>query len=170
MSNPRRRHSHRRRNPAFFGVDFPSVKTIAFAGIGFAGPSFVSGFLTTTVPTIMTTITNMGILGKYVVRIGAVVGLAALTKRFVGSQEAQAVMIGGTANIALTAINDFVPGILPANPLALYVPLMQAPGVRSMNGMKQYVPLRGLRAIPNAAPFASRSGAFQGSAIRFQRY
>lgn len=192
-ANPRRRHHrrrhhykmnrrrhHYRRNPAFLGLDIPPIKTVIFAGVGFAGPSFVQGFLTQMAPSLVQQVTSFGIIGKYAMKIGLIAGISYVTRRFVGSSEANAVAIGGGLNVAMSLVNDFAPGFLPANPLSMYIPT--APGLR---GMQAYVPTRpGLRAVPGAthramattaiptpAPFRKlhTSGPF-GSALRYQRY
>jgi hypothetical protein len=176
LGNPRRRRrgrratvrSHRRRrsNPLLGGL--PSIKSVAFAGIGFAGPSIVTGFLTSYAPSVMQMTSNLGIAGKYVTRIGSVLGLSWLTKRFVGQNEANMVLIGGAVNILMTAVNDFVPGILPVNPLAMYVPTN--PGHPQL---RQYTPLRGLGGrITTPMVMAQDRGArpFGGTAVRFKRF
>lgn len=179
MSNPRRRH-HRRRNPGFLsgGIAGFHIKSVVFAGIGFAGPSLVSGFLNSTVPSVMQQTTNLGIAGKYLVKIGSVLGLAWLTRRFVGSSEAQMVMVGGGANVALSLVNDFAPGILPANPLGMYLPTV-FPAAGARGGMNAYVGLRGMRgvtklntaaAFPTGSTTAASSPAYGGVAARFKRY
>ncbi len=146
-ANPRRRRSSARRrnpvhhrrhrrhhNPAFLGLSIPPLKSVLFGGIGFAGPSLVSGFVTSMAPTVMQTVTSWGMAGKYAIKVGSVLGLSWLTRRFVGVQESNMVLIGGGINVAMTLVNDFVPGILPANPLAMYIPTRQ--------GMQSYVPVR----------------------------
>lgn len=172
--NPARKHHrrHARRNPALFGIGMPSIKTVAFGAVGFVGPSMVNGFLTSTFPTVMSQITGWGIAGKYVVKAGAVLGLTWLTKRFVGANEANAVMVGGGANILISLANDFAPGILPANPLSMYLP--------NRPGMQAYTPVRpglqGLRAVPVASiPTATQfpnmgTTKFGGTASRLLRY
>jgi hypothetical protein len=185
--NPRRRrrshrrtrvHHRRRSNPFFSGM--PPIKSIAFGAIGFAGPSFVSGFLSSTFPTVMQQTTSLGIAGKYLVKIGSILGLSWLTRRFVGSSEAQMVMIGGGANVALSLVQDFAPGLLPANPLGMYLPTVFPPMANAPSrAMSAYVPLRGLRAgrpITSAAAFPTTSStgmlspAYGGVAARFKRF
>ena len=134
-SNPKRRHSRRRHNPALLGLSIPPIKTVLFAGVGFVGPSMVSGLLTSVAPSIMQQITSMGIAGKYIMKAGSVALLAWATKRFLGAGPAMSVAIGGGINIAVSLVNDFVPGIIPANPLAMYLP--------TRPGMQAYVPVRG---------------------------
>jgi hypothetical protein len=189
FTNPRRRRRsrrhnrihhrrrHARRNPAFLGFSLPPLKSVLFAGVGFAGPSMVSGFLSSTFPTVMSQTTSMGVAGKYLVKIGSVLGLAWLTKRFVGHNEASMVMVGGAANVVLSLANDFAPGFLPANPLSAYVPT-------SMAGMQSYVGLRGMRGglaanvplsrgaglVINRNAGVSRNGSYGGVAQRFFRY
>lgn len=160
----------------------PSLKTVAFGAVGFVGPSMISSTLTTAVPSLMTSITSMGIAGKYIVKAGSVALLTWLTKRFVGANEASAVAIGGGVNIAVSLVNDFVPGILPANPLSMYVPTpagMKAyvpinPGLKGMKGLRAVAPIS--RQIPTAAlvPYAqTMSGSysrFSGTGSRFYRF
>jgi hypothetical protein len=181
--NPRRRRTHhRRRSNPFRLSGMPPIKTVVFAGIGFAAPSFVSGFLTSNFPTIMQQTTSLGVAGKYIVKIGSILGLSWLTRKFVGPTEAQAVMVGGGANIAISLMNDFVPGILPANPLGMYLPnVMPTMLATSGSGVKAYIPnsLRGLRAVPRlpgAVAFpttvagGTSRGAYGGTAARFLRF
>lgn len=189
-ANPRRRrrsmylkgarrnphHRRRHRNPAILGFQLPAIKSVVFAGIGFAGPSLLSGFLSQMVPSVMSQASSMGIAGKYLVKVGSVLGLTYLTRRFVGSNEANMVLIGGGVNVGLSLMNDFAPGFLPANPLGMYVP---------NRGMRAYVPNRGMQGmralptpstqmlnrgsvIPTAAPF--RSFSKFGVAQRLMRY
>lgn len=194
-ANPRRRRHHRRRhyainrrrrhhyrhNPRFFGFDVPPIKTVIFAGVGFAGPSLVQGFVTQMAPSIVQQVQSFGVPGKYILKVGLILGLTWATRRFVGSSEAHAVLVGGGLNVAMSLVHDFAPGFLPANPLSMYVPTH--PGLRGMMGA--YVPTRpGLRAVPGSqrmamattgipspAPFRKlhTSGPF-GSALRYQRY
>jgi hypothetical protein len=188
--NPRRRRrSSRRRNPTVksrkrrrhrnpFGIP---IKSIVFAGIGFAGPSFVSGFLSSQFPSVMQSTTNLGVMGKYVVKIGSILGLSWLAKRFAGSSEAQMVLIGGGANIALSLIQDFQPGLLPANPLGTYIPtqapMMTKGGMSGYVPMRSYIPLRGMGhgmgaspRIGTAALMPRQPGAITGTASRFKRF
>ena len=180
----RRRSVRRHRNP--FGLSIPPMKSVAFAGVGFIGPSIVSSVLTSSVPSLMTTVTGMGLIGKYVIRIGSVLGLSWLVKRFVGVNEGNMVLIGGGVNVALTLVNDFAPSLLPANPLAMYVPTVFPPMMQQPGSFRQYVPLnqarpgmRGLSAIPprqirSAAAFpvqaGSHGGSYGGVPARFKRF
>jgi hypothetical protein len=82
-----------------------------------------------------------------------------LTKRFVGQSEAHAVIFGGALNVGLSLMNDFAPGILPANPLSMYIP--SRTGMRGGNGLDAYVPIRpGLRAanLPGNLPARGAMG------------
>jgi hypothetical protein len=144
----RRRHSYRR-NPALLGFGIPGVKTVAFTAVGFVGPSFVVSLANQFVPSVVQSTTSMGVAGKYILKVGSILGLAWLTRRFVGANESNMVILGGSVNVGLTLINDFAPGWLPANPLAMYQPVH--PGLRAVNGMGAYTPVRkGLRAlVPN---------------------
>ena len=186
--NPRRRRYGRghRHNPKLLGLSIPPIKTVAFGIVGFAGPSITSGLLTQFAPSVMQQVTSLGIAGKYLVKIGSVAGLAWLTKRFFGGGQAMSVVIGGSLNIGMSLLYDFVPGILPANPLAMYLP--------TRPGMQAYVPtrsnLRGIqmqgngsnslqystRQIPTAAGFPGALqnqvsyGKFGGTAARLYRY
>lgn len=186
-ANPKRRHHRRHRNPALFGLTIPPVKTVLFAGVGFVGPSFVSGLLNSFAPSIVQQVTQLGVAGKYVMKIGSIALLAWATKKFVGAGEAMAVAIGGGANVAISLVNDFAPGILPANPLAMYVPnrTMQAyvPTRGNLRGLKGPYQLQGgnvnpasVRQMATAAGFpgsltdATQYGKFGGTAARLYRY
>lgn len=163
-SNPvRRRRHHMRRNPAFLGLALPSLKTVGYGALGFAAPSVVSSLLMQFAPSLLQTTSSLGVAGKYLTRIGSVLGVAYLVKKFGGDHHA--VLIGGAVNVVLTGMNDFMPGLLPANPLAMYVPAtasLPSPGAR----MSGYVPTRpGMRGpatnfprIPKPAPFTAGRG------------
>lgn len=184
-SNRVRHHRRGRRRSNPFGLAFPPVKSVAFAGVGFIAPSLLSSVLTSAAPSIMTQITGMGLLGKYVLRIGTVLGMSWLVKRFVGQNEGNMVLIGGGVNVALTLVSDFAPGVLPANPLAMYVPTVMPPMLSQAGaGMRQYVPLRGLRAVPPISrgirqsttpaafpthPGTATGGSYGGVPARFKR-
>lgn len=122
VANYRRRH--RKHNPPeLLGLSIPPVESILYAGIGFAGPPALEHFLTgpggivsTYFPTVMTSP-----IGKYAVRIGSVLGLTWLTKKFVGSRQAGIVAIAGGAYVALSAVREFAPGMIPG--LSAYVPM-----------------------------------------------
>lgn len=167
------RRKHYRRNPAFLGIEMPEVKTILFAGVGFVGPSFVTAQLNSFVPSLVSQVQSMGVAGKYILKIGSVIGLTYLVKRFVGSREGSYVAMGGALNVGMSLVNDFAPGILPANPLAMYVANNQRPG-----NLSSYVPVRqGLRAIPAGRnimrmPNASAQGdqGQYGTPARYYRY
>lgn len=150
----------------------------------------VSGLLTSVAPSIMTQITSMGITGKYIMKVGSVALLAWATKRFLGAGPAMSVAIGGGINIAVSLVNDFVPGLIPANPLAMYLPTrpgMQAyvpvrgnlrglRGPYTLQGSTDYNPAAALRTIPTAAVYPSsltdsrQYGRFGGTANRLLRY
>jgi hypothetical protein len=130
------------------GFGIPGVKHIAFTAVGFVGPSFVVSLANQFVPSVVQSTTSMGVAGKYILKVGSILGLAWLTRRFVGSNESNMVILGGSVNVGLSLINDFAPGWLPANPLSMYQPVN--PGLRAVQ-MGAYQPVRkGLRAlVPN---------------------
>jgi hypothetical protein len=173
-----RRRKHYRRNPGLFGFGIPSIKAVAFAGVGFVGPSLVVSFANQQFPTLVQSTTSMGAAGKYVLKVGSILGLAWLTRRFIGSNESNMVILGGAVNVGLTLANDFAPGYLPANPLSMYQPVH--PGLRAAQ-MGAYLPLRrGMRAlVPNNRnitrgfiPSASAQGdqGQYGTPARYFRY
>lgn len=185
--NPRKRHTTRRhhrrssyrRNPALLGFQIPGVKTIVFAGAGFMAPSLMTSALNQIMPSLLQQTSSMGIAGKYLVKIGSVLGLAWLTKRFVGSNESHAVMIGGSVNVGMSLIQDFAPGFLPANPLGAYVAIRPgSAGTSAPAGMRGYIATRpGLRALPRgrnimSMPNASAQGdqGQYGTPARYFRY
>lgn len=171
-ANPRRRH-HRRRNPAIMGLTLPPMKSVMFAAVGFAGPGLLTGFLNTLAPSIIAQLQGMGVVGKYILKVGTIAGLYYGVKRFAGPEQAKMVLIGGGVNVMLSAVGDFAPGLLPAGSMMSYTrpPGMHAYTVpnRGLNGMS------GMRAIPSGAAYRyGTSAAFgaegtYGTAARFKR-
>lgn len=114
-----RRKSYRR-NPAIMGFQVPPMNQVIFAGVGFIAPPMVEGFLSQMLPVDLQT--NM--LGKYAIRIGAVLGLTWAVRQFVGSTESRMTMIGGSVYVLSTALADFAPGLIPG--MGMYVPATSA--------------------------------------------
>lgn len=112
--NPRKRKSsHRRkarRNPAVLGVTLPPLSMIAWGAGGFIAPPMVEGYLNRFLPAELTT----NPLGRYAVKIGAVLGLTYLTKHVLGSKEAFPVALGGALYVVVSAVNEFVPQLTQA--------------------------------------------------------
>lgn len=111
----RRRRYHRRRsyrhNPISFGGLFsaPMLKTVAFTAGGFLGVPFVEGFVNTFVPTSI-----QGRVTSYAVKVASLIGLSWVVGRFVSKDAGQKVAVGGAAYIAIFAVKDFFPTLLPA--------------------------------------------------------
>lgn len=105
--NPRRRSA--RRNPAFLGIALPPLQGVLFAGVGFIAPPMVEGFISQFLPVSMQTNT----IGKYAIRIAAVLGLSVAVKKLIGASEGNMVAIGGGAYVLTTAVSEFAPGVIP---------------------------------------------------------
>lgn len=119
--NPRRRRRHAvatrhrrrraRRNPPSFrglnllGFTFPSIQTIAWTGAGFLAPSFAEGMARRYLPTELYSTA----LGRYIVKIGSVLGISWLAGQFAGSEARNKVMLGGSVYIVANLVADYVP-------------------------------------------------------------
>lgn len=137
-ANPGRRRSRKsyRRNPAVLGMHLPALQTIGYVGIGFVGTPILEGFLASFLPTTFVTTT----LGKYVARIGAMLGVTWGAKAVFGQGPANLVAIGGGLYVATSAIKDFAPGIIPGlsympSGLAAYQNRLQAYQNRLQKGL-----------------------------------
>jgi len=154
----RHRRSGYRRNPSIMGFSLPPLQSVLYAGAGFAGVPLVEGFLTPMLPASVTTTT----LGKYGVRIGAVIGLSYLTKMVLGNEAAKMVGIGGGAYVAISAVREFAPGVIPG--LSAYGPASL--GAYTQQRRTLGAPNFGAQ---NTATFAPR-GAQNIVAARFRRF
>lgn len=106
--NPKKHKSHRRkarRNPAILGVTLPPITMIAWGAGGFIAPPMVEGFVNKFLPAEVTA----SVLGRYAVKIGAVLGLTFLVKNVISSKEAFPVALGGAMYVVVSAINEFAP-------------------------------------------------------------
>lgn len=111
--NPKKHKSHRRkarRNPAILGVTLPPISMIAWGAGGFIAPPMVEGFVNKFLPAEVTS----NPLGRYAVKIGAVLGLTYLTKHIMGNKEAFPVALGGALYVVVSAVNEFVPQLTQA--------------------------------------------------------
>jgi hypothetical protein len=121
-----KRRRRGRRNPPgavkVLGMTMPPLQPVLYGTLGFALPPVVEGFVSQWVPVDFATST----LGKYVIKIGAVLGLTWAAKSMLGSNEAKAVAIGGGMYVATSAIRDFMPGVIPG--LGSYVPVSRQLG------------------------------------------
>lgn len=110
-ANPGRKHRRKsyRRNPAVLGMHLPALQTVAYVGVGFVGTPILEGFLASFLPTTFVTTT----LGKYVARIGAMLGVTWISRTVIGQGPSNLVAIGGGLYVVTSAIKDFAPGIIP---------------------------------------------------------
>lgn len=111
--NPRRRRGGRRRarrNPAVLGVTLPPLNMIAWGAGGFIAPPMVESFAYKFLPAEVTGNT----LGRYAVKVGAVLALTYLTKAVLGPKEAFPVALGGSLYVVVSAVNEFAPQLIPA--------------------------------------------------------
>lgn len=121
--NPRRRHA--RRNPvrrrrshpmasrSFFGFMFPALPRVAAAGAGLIATPMVEGFVGSYFPSIQSTL-----IGRWALKIGAVLGLTWVADKVVGRSVASDVAIGGGAYLVLAGVTEFAPGLLNIAPSA----------------------------------------------------
>jgi hypothetical protein len=91
------------------GFQLPPLMPVVYAGAGFVTAPAVEGFLAGFLPTEITSST----IGKYVVRLGSVIGGTWLVRRFLGQNAATYYGIGGGAYILTSAIKEFMPGVIP---------------------------------------------------------
>lgn len=104
-ANPRRHHRRARRNPALLGVSLPPIQMIAWGAGGFLAPPMVEGFVNKFLPAEITSST----IGRYAVKIAAVLGLTLLVKKILSNKEAFPVAMGGSMYIVVSAVNEFAP-------------------------------------------------------------
>lgn len=164
-----RRHSYSR-NPRILGIELPPLNKVLFAGVGFMAPPMVEGLLSQFIPAEIQTST----LGKYAVRIAAVLALTFGVKRFVGKSEGDMVLIGGGVYVASTAAMEFLPNVFGGSHPAV-APTGVSSYVAGTRQLSSYVPATGRiqngLGLPSAAAFnRDASGAFGGTASRFKRF
>lgn len=179
VANPRRRRRSTRRsvrrarrrstvlrNPRLFGVSLPPLSNVIYGGIGFAAPPMVEGFLSRFLPAELSAST----LGKYAIRIGSVLGLGWAARQFIGVRESNSVMIGGTIYVAVSAVQEFAPGMLPG--MGAYVPLgAYVPALGSAEPTPAPRPVAALPAVyESSAAFFPQTDSEEGIAARFKRY
>src|SRR5499427_5277890 len=147
-SNPRRRHRlrnprrHYRRNPGLIpaklaGFSLPPLNQSVAAAAGFLAPGMIEGFILPMVPTFFT-----GTIGRWILRIGVVIGLGAAAHAF-DPRLSMAVLIGGGVYLLTRALAEFMPGTVPG--LSAYWP--------AHTGVRYYAPDRFI-----SAPFQPVSG------------
>jgi hypothetical protein len=105
------------------GVEMPPLQAVLWAGVGFVAPSSIETWLNANViPASLSTNT----IGKYAVKIGAVLGLSWAIKQVMGKDAGKMAGIGGGAWVLISALKDFAPGVIPG--VSAYV-LPGAPGL-----------------------------------------
>lgn len=124
---------HYRRNPALFGLTLPPMQSVLFAAGGYIGTPYLEGLINGYFTSL-----SSSTMGKFAVKIGALLGLTFAAKEFAGTQQAQMVAVGGSIYVIQCAINDFSPGLLPAVTLSGYVP-GNRPNMNGMRGVRGYV-------------------------------
>lgn len=165
----RRRRSSYSRNPRILGIELPPLKKVLFAGIGFVAPPMVEGVISGFIPAEITSST----IGKYAVKLAAVLGIAFGIRRFIGRDEGNMALIGGGVYIASSAALEFLPDIFGAHPPAL--PSGVSAYVPANRQLSAYVPanqrINNSLGLPSAA-FSNleSSGASGGTASRFKRF
>lgn len=152
-----RRHRRARRNPSLFGFSLPPLQSVLYAGVGFVGVPMAEGVLSGFLPVSITSNT----IGRYAIRIGAVIGLSTLARMVIGRDAAKMVGIGGGAYVLTTAVREFAPGMIPG--MSAYTPALRA-----------YTPMRRSLGAPafgaTNTPYAASGGASNVVAARFRRF
>jgi hypothetical protein len=165
-----RRRSSYSRNPRILGFEFPPINKVIFAGVGFIAPPALEGLISGYLPASILSST----LGKYAVRIAAVLGLTYGIKRFVGREEGNMTLIGGGVYVLSTAALEFAPDIfgkiIPANAIPKqvkgYVPAARQ--LQAYVGANQSV--NNTLGMPSfMSDNIEDSGAYGGTASRFKR-
>lgn len=150
--NAARRHHRRRsmrRNPGIAGMlSMPKPSHILYTAGGFVGTPLLEGYVGSVLPLDIQTST----VGKFAVRIATVLGLTWAVSKFIGRAEGFYVSLGGWSYVGLTAINTFMPTLIPG----ATNPIFQLKAYRggSLSGMGAYSnQTRSLRGYqPPAAP------------------
>lgn len=148
-SGRRRRYRSNPPGLSLMGFQLPSIQTIAWTGTGFLAPSFAEGFMRRYLPTEL----YASPLGRYVVKIGSVLGLGWLAGSFAGSEARNKVLLGGSVYVLANLVSDYLPRITagtsapaPATSTGLYQPV----GHQPMIGAGRYTPVGSL--MTNNAP------------------
>lgn len=157
------------------GISLPSIETMAYAGAGFIAPPFIEGFIAPYLPASITS----NPVGKYGVKLGAVLGTTMLAGRFLGRKAARAVGMGGGVYILASLVMDYAPSLLaPGTPVtagATMSSYVSAGATRTLRGgVRAYVPssgrtFTGMGAPASMAVSSSQGNAVGGTASRFRR-
>lgn len=120
------------------GIPVPALEPLAGGVLGLIAPplvhSFVGGFIPASI--------QQNTLGRYVVRAAEVVLPSILVRKFINARIGNYMLIAGFAKIAVDAVAEFAPGIIPG---------MSGMGWQPMLGMYTSNS-RGVRAIPQNVP------------------
>lgn len=161
------------------GISLPSVETMAYAGVGFLAPPFLESSVLPYLPAGIAS----NPVGKYVFKLGSVLGVTFLAGRFLGRKAARSVAMGGGVYLLASAAMDFAPSLLapgtptPAAGMNAYI---SAGSTRSLRGVRAYVPsaartFTGMGALPAGgasmaqSSVGSSNAAVGGTASRFRR-
>jgi hypothetical protein len=108
-------------------MDKNTLQTVAFTAGGMVGTPIIEGFVYQYIPVAF----SGNVFGKYVIRIGSALLLAWGVGKIAGQEAGKKVAVGGLAYIALGAVKDFFPTLLPASApvsgLGAYMPLRRQP-------------------------------------------
>jgi len=83
---------------------------IAWGAGGFIAPPMVEGFVNKFLPVEVTS----SVIGRYAVKIGAVLGLTWLAKSVLSNKEAFPIALGGSLYVVVSAVNEFIPQLTAA--------------------------------------------------------
>jgi hypothetical protein len=149
------------------GIELPPLNKVLFAGVGFVVPPMIEGVIAGFVPAEIASNT----IGKYAVRVAAVLALAFGVRKFVGREEGNMAAIGGGVYVLSTAAMEFLPNLFGASTPHPATVSMYQPSARQLMA---YVPanqrIQGTgMGNPSAYSDDAYSGSYGGTAVRFKR-
>jgi hypothetical protein len=143
----RRRAKREGRSVNILGINLPPLETILYTGVGIIGTPMVEGFASRFLPAELTTST----VGRYALKVAAVLGLTWGAKTLLGVNEAKAIAAGGGAYVLVTAMREFFPGVVG---MSAYAPMSAYSQMRGGGGAQSSLPLN----------FTRSSAAYSASA------
>jgi hypothetical protein len=156
------------------GIELPPINKVLFAGVGFVAPPMVEGLIADFLPAEFSATLQGSTIGKYALRIAAVLAVSFGVKKFIGKSEGDMALIGGGVYVASTAAMEFLPGVFgshaPALPAATVKGYVAVPRTQLNGYVASNQRVNDGLGMPSMA-FANleSSGASGGTAVRFKR-
>lgn len=161
--NPSRARAYATKARGFLGM--PPLMPIVYGTVGYAGTGAVSGVVMSFVPATWRTNADgsENKLTKYVVLAGSLIAASFIAKAVFGPGPAALVGIGGGIYVVRSAINDFMPGVIPG--FSNYAP------IASYRQVREYAQVRGMGASEIGARNTANTGSGENIvAARFRRF